>query len=1137
MKKRIIKRLTKVLALVLTLCMIPFGTAYGYGYGSYGSGDDEPAEPYANEQAIIDEAKELGVPNAFYRHYFAQEFTDGNLEDPVTELVEGEEEQPEIDIHTVTSSADKDGLEIKKIDTGVLARTKIHLGKFNFGDLKVGRLVYNMLAKKTLKGKAYLYFGDSDEAFAEIKIKRCATDDWEETKNKTIDLRNANLTGEDDIYLKFIADSALDEENNIIPTTGVKGNIYFESMFFTEGSTPVIDFDLDDEVNTIEAVNGSEFHTIMACGDMNVQVPAGYKSPWNNKTMTDTTYVLDYIRGRGNSTWLVDKKPYKIKLDESSDLFGMGKSKHWVLLANYYDYSLIRNRLTFDLGREMGLDFTPKSVCVDVVISGEYYGSYQLSQHVRIGKNNINIKDLEDDPQTEEPGITGGYLLTMGGSWLTDDEGVALDGADGKFCLEKPEYDSSYPEDAKTAQLAYLNNYLDELEILINNLEDDDPDNDTIDGKTWRDYMDEDSFIDYYFMQEFTQNGDAYGSGSTYLYKDRNGKLFWGPLWDFDFVAWAAYETNYISSNGVDGFGMISSCPWMETLLQHDEAFKQKVIDRWDDISEMMAGATEEGGLIDQYFQETYYSALANYQVRSTYLADGEGYWGGNIELVDDDGEPYVLNYSNEMARLKNYINARKDWIDENIEDIADYEGPEYDDYPPVKFYVDGEEYAEVHPDVENWQLRQDEIPDNPVKEGYKFKGWYYLDESDVEVKYTRDAWPYKYDEESEETVPCDIYAKFVPKSDYKELESLEFARKKIYVSLETFYDEDDEETYVSGTSVDISNLLNYTPFDADIDSLEWFIDGQEGGEDSVYIDSEYEDSEYYYEDPISLYGDGEFYITELGEYTVGCRVNGIEARVVIEAIDAEDAYTPKNFGVDENISLGVGEYGDVGFTFFREKNIDYSTYDGVIFASLDNNVVKVNGNGMLYAVGAGETQIVTVYDNDGELIVKATKVTVGGGKQDPGKQDNKPNAGNKVGDVITDGTYNYKITKLNNGVGEVTVTGLRNKKVKSIKIADTINYNGVKYSITAVAPKAFYKNKKVKSATIGSNVVSIGAKAFFGTPKLKKLVIKSKKLKKIGKKAFYKKKGKKLKVKAAKGKKKAYKKLLKKAKTNKYKI
>ena len=69
--------------------------------------------------------------------------------------------------------------------------------------------------------------------------------------------------------------------------------------------------------------------------------------------------------------------------------------------------------------------------------------------------------------------------------------------------------------------------------------------------KDWRDYMDEQSYIDYYLIQEISKNGDAYG-GSTYLYKERNGLLYWGPVWDFDFVAWGAPETDYLANGGVE---------------------------------------------------------------------------------------------------------------------------------------------------------------------------------------------------------------------------------------------------------------------------------------------------------------------------------------------------------------------------------------------------------------------------------------------------------------------------------------------------------------------------------------------------------------------------------------------------------
>ena len=61
------------------------------------------------------------------------------------------------------------------------------------------------------------------------------------------------------------------------------------------------------------------------------------------------------IKGRGNTTWKLPKKPYKIKLAKKTDLFGFGKNKHWVLLANYQDESLMRNKVAYDLSKKLGL--------------------------------------------------------------------------------------------------------------------------------------------------------------------------------------------------------------------------------------------------------------------------------------------------------------------------------------------------------------------------------------------------------------------------------------------------------------------------------------------------------------------------------------------------------------------------------------------------------------------------------------------------------------------------------------------------------------------------------------------------------------------------------------------------------------
>ncbi len=103
------------------------------------------------------------------------------------------------------------------------------------------------------------------------------------------------------------------------------------------------------------------------------------------------------IRGRGNSTWntAFSKLPYKIKLDKKTNLLGFGTSKHWALLANFMDESLIRNTTSYDLSGKMGMNYL-KSTHVELIFNGSYAGNYQLVGNVRIEEDRVNIHDWED---------------------------------------------------------------------------------------------------------------------------------------------------------------------------------------------------------------------------------------------------------------------------------------------------------------------------------------------------------------------------------------------------------------------------------------------------------------------------------------------------------------------------------------------------------------------------------------------------------------------------------------------------------------------------------------------------------------------------------------------------------------------
>ena len=271
--------------------------------------------------------------------------------------------------------------------------------------------------------------------------------------------------------------------------------------------------------------------------------------------------ALEYMKGRGNSTWQGDKKPYNIKLDKKANLFGMGKSKKWCLLANAADGTLIRNALSYDLAQTIGVDVTSDTAQVNLYVNGSYLGVYIVTEKVEIDDNRIEIYDLEG--KTEEVNaaeldsyplagaqnsrewgsikyaeipndpeeITGGYLLELEKIYRYVNEASGFITDIGQAVVVKT------PEFASKAQVEYISAYYQEFEDALysptgyNDL-----------GKHYSEYVDVESLARMYIVDEFGANFDGCSS-SFYLYKDVDGKLTAGPAWDFD-LAFAVYASN-----------------------------------------------------------------------------------------------------------------------------------------------------------------------------------------------------------------------------------------------------------------------------------------------------------------------------------------------------------------------------------------------------------------------------------------------------------------------------------------------------------------------------------------------------------------------------------------------------------------
>lgn len=241
------------------------------------------------------------------------------------------------------------------------------------------------------------------------------------------------------------------------------------------------------------------------------------------------------IRGRGNSTWGLPKKPYRIKFPEKFSPIGLNhaKAKSWVLLAHDMDKSLLRNHLGFELSRilfsssekyhdEAALDFTPCSQMVNVYSGDNYHGVYQMSDQMEVAKGRIDLDKLVATDGSDPVKITGGHLIETN---IHHDEPYPV-----SFTSSKGIYmDHKYPkdDDMDISQYKYIEDFIRKAEAALYSSNFTDP----VNG--WRKWFDEKTLADFIIVKEFA--GDMDGYTSTYFYKRRGvDKIFFGPVWDLD---------------------------------------------------------------------------------------------------------------------------------------------------------------------------------------------------------------------------------------------------------------------------------------------------------------------------------------------------------------------------------------------------------------------------------------------------------------------------------------------------------------------------------------------------------------------------------------------------------------------------
>lgn len=295
----------------------------------------------------------------------------------------------------------------------------------------------------------------------------------------------------------------------------------------------------------------------------------------DNGTDKDTKHLAEFtdkvdIKVRGNSTAnpTNGKKAYRLKFPKKHkhDLLGLGYEKrNWALLANVFDHSMIRNALSYHLEKEVGLDFCPGYKFVDLVINGNYRGTYQICDHVETGTNRVNVDE------------DAGWMVEFQGRGDMLDQPLCFNQDGLQMNIKNPEpADETNAEEVATFiapfQEWFTKTWSPQWKAT-----------DAYGANSgWRSVNDEESLMKFWIVTELTGDYDGWMTVKAYKEADE-AKLHYGPVWDKD-LAYGNYggeqSAKLVSNNG-NGSSLVT---FLNESLLKDPIFTKKLKAKLDQL-------------------------------------------------------------------------------------------------------------------------------------------------------------------------------------------------------------------------------------------------------------------------------------------------------------------------------------------------------------------------------------------------------------------------------------------------------------------------------------------------------------------------------------------------------------------------
>ncbi len=399
------------------------------------------------------------------------------------------------------------------------------------------------------------------------------------------------------------------------------------------------------------------------------------------------------VEGRGQSSWGFPKKGINVETRDDNDqdkavsLLGMPAESDWALYNPYSDKTFLNNFLAYELHEKMG-HYAVRRRFVEVFLNGswqggtadtsgkvgtnDYVGIYVLVEKIKIDKHRVDIAKLGPEDNTE-PAITGGYIWKRDKGSPGDQVFTTLTQTSTDLAGESLKYHDPSAQELTPAQKSWLTNYLNEFEGVLY-------------GPNWRDpvngygkYINVKSFVDFHWIVEFAKQIDGYRL-SNYLHKDRGGKIFMDPIWDWNL---SFGNANYLDGGLTNGWYYALITPAQHMYLDRlvgdgssntgDPDFVQKTIDRW---GELRVGLFAPSNLLARIDELTNYLAEAQARDFARWPRLSAWVWpnpdGNNLVDTSIDATTASWNvnyatpgsYANLINEMKRWITGRFGWID-----------------------------------------------------------------------------------------------------------------------------------------------------------------------------------------------------------------------------------------------------------------------------------------------------------------------------------------------------------------------------------------------------------------------------------------------------------------------------------------